>query len=627
MRSLGITIKLTLILVAFAILLLATISVLAYTSGSNSLQAAAISELLSSAIDKQTNLDSWIEDAKVHTIALASSPDFLKNLVGFLDARLMGNEVEAQTAHANLIAEMKVWMGEEQNYLGWQIMEPNSGQVIASTTPNEEGKFREDQAYFIKGQNSAYVQNVYYSPSTQSLLITISAPIHSSDGMLLGVLATNLDPGKMNAIVSQRNGLRQSDDAYLVNTSELFVTQPHFISDPAILSLGVHTVAVKNCLLHNSSVISANDYRNIPALIVYRWLPERQLCLVVKMDRSEALAPVYALGKLILLIGGIALLVASGLAYLLARSVTVPVQKLVKASIQIGSGKLDTSIDVKGKDELGQLAKAFSLMTKDLKKTLVSRDELRAEVEERKKTSAKLARAIVDVQRSNKELEQFAYVASHDLQEPLRMVSSYTQLLAQRYAGQLDDKAHKYINYAVDGAVRMQRLINDLLTYSRINTQGQTPELVDSHAILGEAIRNLSAAIDENRAIITNDDLPTVRADHTQLLQVFQNLIGNSIKFHGENPPRVHVSVQDMGNEWMFSVKDNGLGIDKKHADKLFVIFQRLHTQAEYPGTGIGLAVCKQIVERHGGRIWFESKPGKGSTFYFSFPKHKEKTK
>ena len=231
----------------------------------------------------------------------------------------MGNEVEAQTAHANLIAEMKVWMGEGQNYLGWQIMEPNSGQVIISTTPNEEGKFREDQAYFINGKNTAYVQNVYYSPSAQSLLITISAPIHSSDGMLLGVLATNLDPGKMNAIVSQRTGLRQSDDAFLVNASELFVTQPHFISDPAILSLGVHTMAVKNCLLHNSSVISANDYRNIPALIVYRWLPERQLCLVVKMDRSEALAPVNALGKLILLISSIALLVASGLAYLLAR--------------------------------------------------------------------------------------------------------------------------------------------------------------------------------------------------------------------------------------------------------------------------------------------------------------------
>jgi signal transduction histidine kinase len=627
MRSLGITVKLTLILVVFAALLLATISVLAYTSGSNSLQAAAISELLSTAIYKQTNLDSWIGGAQVHTTALASAPDFQKNLVGFLAAHSRGDTLEAQTAHADLIAEMKVWMGEGQDFLGWLIMDPISGQVIASTTPGEEGKFREDQAYFINGKNGSYVQNVYYSPSAQSLLITISAPIHSSNGELLGVLATNLDPQKMNSIISQRTGLRQSDDAFLVNASELFVTQPRFISDPAILSLGVHTVAVKNCLQHNGSVVSANDYRNIPALIVYRWLPERQLCLIVKMDRAEALAPVNALGNLILLISGIALLIASLLAYWLARSVTIPIQKLVQATIEIGSGKLNTNIEVKSKDEIGQLANAFSQMTKNLKKTLVSRDDLLAEVKERKKAGEKLARALVDVQRSNKELEQFAYVASHDLQEPLRMVSSYTQLLAQRYADQLDEKALKYINYAVDGAVRMQGLINDLLTYSRINTRGQPLELIDTHAILGEAIRNLFAAIEENRAIITNDDLPTIRADPTQLLQVFQNLVANAIKFHGKNPPRVHVSVQDMGNEWKFSVKDNGLGIDNRYADKLFVIFSRLHTREEYPGTGIGLAICKRIVERHGGRIWFESKLGKGSTFYFSLPKDKEKMK
>jgi light-regulated signal transduction histidine kinase (bacteriophytochrome) len=309
------------------------------------------------------------------------------------------------------------------------------------------------------------------------------------------------------------------------------------------------------------------------------------------------------------------------LAYWLARSVTIPIQKLVKATIEIGSGKLNTNIEVKSKDEIGQLANAFSQMTKNLKKTLVSRDDLLAEVKERKKAGEKLARALVDVQRSNKELEQFAYVASHDLQEPLRMVSSYTQLLAQRYADQLDEKALKYINYSVDGAVRMQGLINDLLTYSRISTRGQAFKLTDSQAILGEALLNLTAAIKESKALVTNGDLPKVHADPTQLLQVFQNLIANAIKFHGENPPRVHVSAIDMGKEWRFSVKDNGIGIEKKYADKLFIIFQRLHTREEYPGTGIGLAVCKRIVERHGGRIWFESNLVKGSTFFFSLPK------
>lgn len=240
---------------------------------------------------------------------------------------------------------------------------------------------------------------------------------------------------------------------------------------------------------------------------------------------------------------------------------------------------------------------------------------------ERKQAEEKLNYTLADLERSNRELEQFAYVASHDLQEPLRMVSSYTQLLAQRYEGELDEKAKKYIDYATDGAIRMQRLINDLLAYSRVGTRGKPPESTDSHAVLGEAIRNLAASIEDNHAIITNDDLPTVHADASQLAQVFQNLIANAIKFRSKKHPRIHVAARDQGGEWIFSVKDNGIGIEQQYADRVFVIFQRLHTREEYPGTGIGLALCKRIVERHGGRIWFESKPGKGSTFSFTIPK------
>jgi PAS domain S-box-containing protein len=243
------------------------------------------------------------------------------------------------------------------------------------------------------------------------------------------------------------------------------------------------------------------------------------------------------------------------------------------------------------------------------------------DITERKRGEEGLQRALADLERSNKELEQFAYAASHDLQEPLRMVASYTQLLAERYQDRLDDKAKKYIDYAVDGAVRMQRLINDLLTYSRIGTRGRPLEPTDSHSALGEAIKNLAVAIEENRAIITHDDLPAVRADASQLVQVFQNLISNSIKFRGKDIPRIHVSAKDQGRDWVFSIRDNGVGIDPQYADKVFLIFQRLHTREEYPGTGIGLAVCNRIVERHGGKIWFESEPGKGSTFFFAIPK------
>jgi PAS domain S-box-containing protein len=243
------------------------------------------------------------------------------------------------------------------------------------------------------------------------------------------------------------------------------------------------------------------------------------------------------------------------------------------------------------------------------------------DISERKRFQDKLKETLADLQRSNKELEQFAYVASHDLQEPLRMVASYTQLLAERYENQLDDKAQKFIHYAVDGAVRMQQLINDLLAYSRIGTRGKAMEPVDAHAALGEAMTNLKMNIDEANVVITNDDLPALRADTTQLALLFQNLIGNAVKFHGSKTPHIHISANDEGSEWLFSVTDNGIGIEQQYADKIFIIFQRLHTREEYPGSGIGLAICKKIVERHGGRIWFESELGKGSTFYFAIPK------
>ena len=235
-----------------------------------------------------------------------------------------------------------------------------------------------------------------------------------------------------------------------------------------------------------------------------------------------------------------------------------------------------------------------------------------------------LADAMQEAQRSNRDLEQFAYIASHDLQEPLRMVASYTQLLSQRYGDQLDEKAHKYIEYAVDGAVRMQGLINDLLAYSRISTKGAPLEPVDSHAALGVALSRLASAIQDSRAIITNSELPMVNADPAQIAQLFQNLIGNALKYCGEKAPVIRVNAENQGDEWQFSVSDNGIGFDMKYAEKIFVIFQRLHTRQEFSGTGIGLAVCLRIVERHGGRMWVESSLGKGATFYFMLPKAQE---
>lgn len=232
----------------------------------------------------------------------------------------------------------------------------------------------------------------------------------------------------------------------------------------------------------------------------------------------------------------------------------------------------------------------------------------------------RVAERTADLERSNRDLEQFAFIASHDLQEPLRMVSSYTQLLAERYGDRLDEKARKYIGYAVDGATRMQRLIEDLLAWSRIGSRGKPPESVDSGAVLLSVIANLAAPIAESGAVISHGELPVVRADASQLALVFQNLISNAIKFRGEAPPRVHVDARVEGGEMVFSVRDNGIGIEERYLGRILEIFQRLHTRREYPGTGIGLAIVRRIVERHGGNIWCESAVGQGSTFSFTIP-------
>lgn len=222
--------------------------------------------------------------------------------------------------------------------------------------------------------------------------------------------------------------------------------------------------------------------------------------------------------------------------------------------------------------------------------------------------------------RSNAELQQFAYIASHDLQEPLRMVTSYLQLLERRYKGKLDADADDFIHYAVDGAMRMRTLINDLLSYSRIGTRGQSFELTNCTEAVSCAIANLEVAIAERSAIITCQDLPTVQADPTQLTQLFQNLISNAIKFGHESAPQIGIHASRQEQAWLFSVQDNGIGIDPQYAERIFVIFQRLHNRIDYSGTGIGLAICKKIVERHGGRIWVQSEVGQGATFYFTLP-------
>ena len=265
-----------------------------------------------------------------------------------------------------------------------------------------------------------------------------------------------------------------------------------------------------------------------------------------------------------------------------------------------------------------QLTEELSATNEELQATS---EELQTSNEELIITKNNLTELVGKLKTSNKELEQFAHVASHDLQEPLRMVASFTQLLERRYKGQLDEDADDYIGFIVEGAQRMKSLIDDLLTFSRLNTEPSNYEPILIEVALDDVLFNLRASIEENNAIITYDPLPTVMGDLPQIRQLFQNLISNAIKFHGEEPPHIHISVKELEKEWLFGVSDNGIGINHNHQEQIFNIFKRLHTRKDYEGTGIGLAICKSIIERHGGKIWVVSEENKGSTFYFTLSK------
>ena len=242
------------------------------------------------------------------------------------------------------------------------------------------------------------------------------------------------------------------------------------------------------------------------------------------------------------------------------------------------------------------------------------------DITDRKITEKELQRANLELARSNSELEEFAYIASHDLQEPLRSVAGACQLLRRRYKDKLDPSAHEFIDFAVAGTKRMEELINDLLAYSRVATKGKDPELSNLNQVLKTVTDNLRSSISSTNAVITADNLPIIAVDPWQITQLFQNIIANALKFRRDETPEIHVSAKSEDNHWHFAIKDNGIGIDPKYFDRIFEVFKRLHNQDRYPGTGIGLASCKKIVERHGGRIWVESEIGQGTTFHFTIP-------
>jgi len=708
--------RFTIVFILYAAALLLGVGLLAYNTGRESLRSNTISELEGTALRKESNLNMWVAGKQADLAGLTGDPTIIAQATALMT--LVPTSAEFRSSQDMLIASIQPRMAGNE-FLEVSLIHPETAEVVASTTPDEEGKFKGDQQYFVNGKTGPYVDNPYHSDSLQTTAMTASSPLYAVDGKLLGVLAARLDVKSLNTVISRRTNLHETDDAYLVSSSNIFLTQPRLDSDLAGLQNEVRTEDVNHCLQGESGVMEAVDYRNVPSFVAYRWVPDRQLCLIVKIDQAEAYGPISRFGRTIAVISVLGLLIAAALAVGLARTMTKPILALQRGVAGFAKGELDLRLDETSHDELGQLAAEFNKMaevlteqqthlrrraeqffnlTLDLLCTMDSSGRLRdlnpawervlgyaradlkgqllvnfihpddlgpttsalqqvtheargsfenrcrhrdgeyrwlawvivvstqdqllyavaRDVTERRLAEEKLRQQTEELARSNRELEQFASVASHDLQDPLRIVSNYVQLLARRYHGKLDETADEFIDSAVVGANRMKRLLADLQSYSNVTTRGKEFAVVELEEVFSGAIDHLRPVIETSGAIVTHDPLPAVIADDIQMCELFENLIGNAVKFHGSEPPRVHMGASRLGEQWLIFVRDNGIGIDPRYTEQIFGIFQRFHNQDQYPGTGIGLAISRRIIERHGGRIWVDSEPGKGTAFYFT---------
>lgn len=504
----------------------------------------------------------------------------------YTDIRLLANESLIREGTSQAKTNRLLQYKRLYRYYSWLGLTDATGHLIASTDqPLPQGTVETIPEWhtILQREPVRLLFDLFDADSREpggGPSVGFAAPIHDSTESFQGVVASRVPIDRLKPILEQESRLREGkDDIH----DWLLLDQKGTI---VIEKLPPNSPGETNRPLLRSSALAMADpnpgfveemdeRRQVPVLTGYArtkgydsfrgfdWI------VLIRVDRAQAYAPI---DRLVWTVGGIGLLV------------TVPL----------------TGFGIWASWKLGR----------EHRNVMTARQDLEHSVKE--------------LARSNAELQQFAYVASHDLQEPLRMVSSYTQLLAKRYRGRLDADADDFIGFAVDGAARMQKLIQDLLAYSRVGTRNLERQAVSMDSVLEYATDMLQLVIKGTDAAVTHESLPSIKVDERQMTQLFQNLISNAIKFRGQEPPRIHVSATRLDGEWLFSVHDNGIGIEPQYADRIFVIFQRLHNRDDYPGTGIGLAICKKIVERHGGRIWMESEPGKGSTFFFTVPDGKE---
>ncbi|NOU90796.1 HAMP domain-containing protein [Paenibacillus sp. LMG 31460] len=484
----------------------------------------------------------------------------------------------------------------------------NKEGIVEFSTMNQIGAYFTERTYLEEASKGReYISDVMLGKVTNQPMILFSAPVMNKKKQLEGVIYGTVTLKTIDKLMEQfRYG--DSGESYLIDRNGYLVTESRFKGNWKRLEFQLNSDILERSKQGIQATSTYESYRGKQVFGTYQLVNNGKWIAVNEIERDEVYRTFNR--QLIVMLIIICIVLTFGFILMLRISYHIehPVQHLLKGVQRLKQGdyhyKIDYSSMKSAPVELLQLCEAFNQMSQNIQD-----NEL------------ELKRQKEDLAGSNAELEQFAYVASHDLQEPLRMVASYVQLLAKRYQGKLDQDADDFIHYAVDGAQRMQNLINDLLAFSRVGTKGKELKSVDFEEVLHHVLTNLQHAIQESDALVTHDPLPTLLVDPTQMVQLLQNLVGNAIKFRDANrAPIIHIGIKQQNNEWLFSIRDNGIGFDPKYRDRIFLIFQRLHNKTKYQGTGIGLSICKKIVERHGGKIWVDSEVGHSTTFYFTLP-------
>lgn len=639
--------------IVFALVLITGIYILLCGAVSKVIMEQEIEEHLEVlAAARARHIELFLEEQREKCGVIARSDIFIDFLTARRGERADAADAEVVNARLKSIAEA------EQEYCDLSILD-TAGIVLASTAEGAVGSDKSQDAVFLTGRERTFIQDVHARTGDGKPVLSIATPIRDGDEVL-GVLIADLSLAKLNMITTDRSGLGTFGELYLVNKEGYLLTPSRFL-DEAILKQRVDLGSLNSGTHEYNRAFLSKNYLDWEVLRVCTPVLGTEWCLLADMRAKEAFAPVDKLVHLMLaLLFGLS---AAGVlcATMISSSITKPLVKLQRGTEEIMRGNLNYTVGTQGADEIGELSRAFDTMTANLRrsreelekysqglermveertrelnekvneleeqrvKTLQMLKEVNETKKELEKAKSELEETNQKLKTSNKELQDFVYIASHDLREPMRKITSFGQLIQESLQGRLTEDEQENLGFMIDGATRMQQMIDDLLAYSRLTTKARPAEQVELEQVI-EDLKNVELAVqlEETGGVIeVQGALPAVLADRSQVHQLLQNLIGNGLKYHRKGvPPRIIVrGWEEHDGRVRVEVEDNGIGIEEKHYEKIFGMFQRLHPRDEYKGTGIGLAICKKIVERHGGQIGVYSTVGEGSTFWFTLPR------